>query len=146
MALDSITEQVIAGLIVLLIAAIAAWLWRRIRRNNSVKVEPFSFDEKVYRLLEAIYDLADGNPGNMVSGQEAAQQANIPHTTEDFDPVARHLQNSWLIRAQDVYLEALTITPAGIREIERRKGRHVTPGSTIAVEQDASQRMMKYGS
>jgi hypothetical protein len=80
--------------------------------NNQV-----NFEDRTWRLLETIYGLADGNPGKMVSGQEAAERANIPHTTEDFDPVASHLRDSELIKAQDVSLEILNTTPAGVRAV-----------------------------
>jgi hypothetical protein len=80
------------------------------------------FDARTWRLLEAIYELANGNPGVMVSGQEAAERANIPHTTEDYDLVARHLRDSGLITAQEIHLEVLNITPAGVSTVKREHG------------------------
>jgi hypothetical protein len=80
------------------------------------------FDARAWRLLEAIYDLAGGNPGKMVSGKEAAERANVPHTTEDYDPVATHLRDSGLIRLQDVHLEVINITPAGVSAVKRERG------------------------
>jgi hypothetical protein len=80
------------------------------------------FDARSWRLLETIYELASGNPGVMVSGQDAAQRANIPHTTENYDPVARYLRDSGLITAQDVYLEVLNITAAGVSTVKRERG------------------------
>jgi hypothetical protein len=83
---------------------------------------PDDFDARAWRLLEAIYDLAGGNPGTMVSGQEAAERANIPHTTEDYDPVARHLRDYQLIIVQGTYLEVITITPAGVSAVKGERG------------------------
>jgi hypothetical protein len=80
------------------------------------------FDARTWRLLEAIYHLAGGTPGKMVSGSEAAERANIPHTTEDYDPVARHLRDSGLIRVQGTHLEVLNITPAGVSTVKRERG------------------------
>jgi hypothetical protein len=80
------------------------------------------FDARTWRLLVAIYDLAGGNPGKMVSGTEAAERADIPHTTEAYDPVARHLRDSGLLRVQDDHLEVLNITPAGVSTVNRERG------------------------
>jgi hypothetical protein len=93
-----------------------AWAYREEERMHD------DFDERTWRLLEAIYDLAGGNPGKMVSGREAAERANVPHTTEDYDPVARHLRASGLITVQGTYLEAINITPAGVSTVKRERG------------------------
>jgi uncharacterized protein YqfA (UPF0365 family) len=82
------------------------------------------FDVRAWRLLEATYDLAGGNPAKLVSAKEAAERANIPHTTEDYDPVARYLQDSGQITVQGEYLEAINITPAGVSTMKRESGDH----------------------
>ncbi len=85
------------------------------------------FDVRAWRLLEAIYDLAGGDPGKVVSAKEAAERANIPHTTEDYDPVARYLRDSGQITVQGEYLEAMNITPAGVSTMKRESGDHPDP-------------------
>ena len=80
------------------------------------------FDARTWRLLEAIYDLADGNPGKMVSSRKAAEKANVPHTTEDYDPVARHLRDAGQITVQGTYFEVINITPAGVSTVKRERG------------------------
>jgi DNA-binding XRE family transcriptional regulator len=82
------------------------------------------FDARAWRLLQAIYDLAGGNPGKLVSAKKAAERANIPHTTEDYDPVARHLRDSGQITVQGEYPEAINITPAGVSTVGREEGDH----------------------
>jgi hypothetical protein len=72
--------------------------------------------------LEAIYDLAGGNPAKLVRAEEAAERANIPHTTEDYDPVARYLRDSGQITVQGEYLEGINITPAGVSTMKRESG------------------------
>ena len=77
------------------------------------------FEARTWRFLEAIHDLADGNPGKMVGSDEIAERANIPHTTEDFNPVAMHLRDSVLIREQGVGLQVFNITPAGVSKVKQ---------------------------
>ncbi len=80
------------------------------------------FETRTWRLLEAFYELSNGNPGQMVGGDNAAEQTNIPYTIEHFDPVARHLRDAGLIREQGVGLYAFNITPAGIRVVNEGRG------------------------
>ena len=138
----SITEEVIAGLIVAAPVAVAGWLRHR-RQNDSgesidrvrsavddavaaveaiEKPRPVrsSFDEKAHTLLEAFYDLADGNPATFLASQDAAERAGIPHTVQDFNPLALHLRDAGLIKEPGtVGLGLFKITPAGISEVER---------------------------
>jgi hypothetical protein len=79
-------------------------------------------DEKAKReaLLEAIYALAQGRPDKLVASEQAAERADIPHTIEDFNPVARHLKDSGLIEEPGtVGLDVFRITPAGMRAVEQ---------------------------
>jgi hypothetical protein len=79
-------------------------------------------DERTKReaLLEAIYVLAQGRPDKLVASEQAAERADIPHTIEDFNPVARHLRVSGLIEEPGtVGLDVFRITPAGIRAVEQ---------------------------
>ncbi len=47
-----------------------------------------SMEQHAQLLLGVSYDLAEGNPGQWVAGAEAAERANIPFTTQDYDPLA----------------------------------------------------------
>ena len=71
--------------------------------------------------MEAIYDLAQGRPDKLVASEKAAERVGIPHTVEDFNPVARHLRDSGLIEEPGtVGLEVFAgISPAGIRAVEQ---------------------------
>jgi hypothetical protein len=144
MSAFSITEQVIAGLIVAALVAVVGWLLRS-RQNASdesmdrvsravddavaaveaiEKPSPVrsSFDEKAHKLLEAFYDLADGDPAAFLASQDAADKAGIPHTAQDFNPLAIHLRDTGLIQEPGtVGLGLFRITPAGIREVERHR-------------------------
>jgi hypothetical protein len=79
------------------------------------------FEARTWRLLEAFYELSNGNPGEMVRSDEAAERANIPHTTEDFNPVAMHLRDSGLVREQGKGLLVFTITPAGVHAVNENR-------------------------
>lgn len=129
-------------MLVVAIVAAAGWLWRRRQTepgesmdavNSAVedavaaveaigKPSPVrsSLDEKAHTLLEAFYDLADGNPATFLASQDAAEKAGIPHTVEDFNPLALHLRDAGLVQEPGtVGLGLFKITPEGIREVER---------------------------
>ena len=95
----------------LLLAALA--LYARKRHNEKTKREA---------LLEAVYDLARGSPDKLVASEKAAERAGIPHTIQDFNPVARHLRDSGLIEEPGTAgLDVFRITPAGIRAVEQHR-------------------------
>ncbi len=75
-----------------------------------------------YRLLEAIYDLADGNPRTIVTSAKVAARTNLPHTFRDFYPLARHLKRLGLIQTASAagvgIVGMFRITPTGIRVVE----------------------------
>jgi hypothetical protein len=75
-----------------------------------------------YRLLEAIYDLADGAPRAIVASGKAAARTNLPHTFREFYPWARHLKGLGLIQTSSAVgvgiVGMFRITPTGIRLVE----------------------------
>jgi hypothetical protein len=98
---------------------------------SSVKrVARHSLEEQAYKLLEAIYDLAEGNPGQWVAGAEAAERAGIPFTRQDYDPLFRYLKQSGLVTTDDlVYNEVCKLTPKGVRVMEQAVSSIVHPDS-----------------
>ena len=98
---------------------------------SSVKrVARHSLEEQAYKLLEAIYDLAEGNTEQWVAGAEAAKRAGIPFTTQDYDPLFRCLKQSGLIATDNlVYNEFCKLTPKGIRIMEQVRSSTVPPES-----------------
>ncbi len=83
------------------------------------RVPRYSTEEQARQLYEAIYDLAEGNPGQWVAVPEAAERASIPFTTQDYDSLFRHLKQSGLITTDNlVYNEVCKLTPKGIRVME----------------------------
>jgi hypothetical protein len=88
---------------------------------SSVKrVARHSLEAQAYKLLEAIYDLAEGNPGQWVAGAEAAERAGIPFTMQDYDPLFRYLKQSGLVTTGNlVYNEVCKLTPKGVRVMEQ---------------------------
>ena len=98
---------------------------------SSVKrVARHSLEEQAYKLLEAIYDLAEGNPGQWVAGAEAAERAGIPFTRQDYDPLFRYLKQSGLVTTGNlVYNEVCKLTPKGVRVMERPVSSIVPPDS-----------------
>jgi hypothetical protein len=84
------------------------------------RVERHSIEEQAYRLLGAIYDIAEGNPKQWVAGTEAAKRAGIPFTTREYDPLFRYLKQSGLITTENLaYNEFCKLTPRGIRVMEQ---------------------------
>jgi hypothetical protein len=78
--------------------------------------------QEEYRLLEAIYDLADGDPQTIVASAKVAARTNLPHTFLDFYPLARHLKGLGLIQTSSAagvgIVGMFRITPTGIRLVE----------------------------
>jgi hypothetical protein len=111
--LDLLRDPVWQGvgiLATLLLAALG--LYARKRHNEKTK----------RALLEAIYDLAQGSPDRLVASEKAAESAGIPHTVEDFNPVAGQLRDSGLIEEPGtVGLDVFRITLAGIHAIEQNR-------------------------
>jgi hypothetical protein len=84
------------------------------------RVPRHAMEEQTYQLLRAIYDLADGNPGRWVAGAEAAERADIPFTTQDYDLLFRYLTQSGLITTDDlIHNEVCKLTPKGVRVVEQ---------------------------
>jgi hypothetical protein len=85
---------------------------RRVKRD--------SMEEQAGQLLRAIYDLAEGNPGQWVAVAEAAERAAIPFTAKDYFPSFQYLKQSELITTDNlVYNEVCKLTPEGIRVMEQ---------------------------
>ena len=113
MSLDNITEQVIAMLIGAAVLALVGSLIHRYR-----------FGKRTQRLLEVIYDLAEGDPDAIVDSREVVSRAGITHTRKDFGK----LLYSGVIRErgatfteQGVRFAEYSITPAGIRKVEQNR-------------------------
>lgn len=135
MSLDSIAEEVIAGLIVAAILAVVGFVWKRRRSNEQVSddakaaVEDFdvapqlsTFEEKAFLLLKAINDLASGNPGTIVFTDHAAQKAGTT-SVEELDPIVKYLKDERLVdNMKIVHNTHLKITPAGIRVVQQMTG------------------------
>ena len=94
------------------------------------RVPRYSNEEQARQLFEAIYDLAEGNPGQWVAGPEAVDRANIPFTTQDYDSLFRHLEQSGLITTDNlVHNEVCKLTPKGASVMERVANSVVAPDS-----------------
>jgi hypothetical protein len=130
--------QSIGVLVALLVALIsgAGWHIRARRQRQEVenafsaqvvapissvrRVPRHSMEKHTYQLLRAIYDLAEGNPGQWVAGADAAERADIPVTTRDYDLLFRYLRQSGLITTDNlVHNEICRLTPKGIRVVEQ---------------------------
>ena len=89
-----------------------------------------SMEQQAQLLLRAIYDLAEGNPGQWVAGAEAAERSSIPFTTQNYDPLFRYLKQSGLITTDNlVHNEVCKLTSKGIREVEQVVSSMVPPDS-----------------
>ena len=85
---------------------------RRVKRD--------SMEEQAAQLLRAIYDLADGNPGQWVAVAEAAERASIPFTAKDYYPSFQYLKQVGLITTDNlVYNEVCKLTPKGVGVMEQ---------------------------
>ena len=94
------------------------------------RVARHSMEERAYKLLGAIYDLAEGNPRQWVAGAEAAERAGIPFTMQDYDPLFRYLKQLGLVTTGNlVYNEVCKLTPKGVRVMEQAVSSKVSPDS-----------------
>jgi hypothetical protein len=74
-------------------------------------------------LLEGIYDLAGGYPGRHVDTVKAAENAEIPNTVQDLDPICRYLKNDeGCIDSPYAGFGVVTITPVGIDVVREQRG------------------------
>jgi hypothetical protein len=80
------------------------------------------FEARTWRLLEAIYELSNGNPETTVLSAKVAARTDIPHTLNDFYRLARHLKELGLIRTTSIagvgMVGMFKLTPRGIRLVE----------------------------
>ena len=117
MSPDSITQQAIA---ILTGAAVLALVGLLIHRW----VHRYSFGKRAQRLLEVIYDLAEGDPDAIVDSREVVKRAGVPYKRK----VYYRLLSSGVIRErgarfteQGVWFTEYSITSAGIREVEHNR-------------------------
>jgi hypothetical protein len=79
-----------------------------------------SMEQQAQQLQRAIYDLAEGNPGQRVAIAEAAERASIPFTAKDYNSPSQYLKQSGLITTDNlIHNEACKLTPNGIRVMEQ---------------------------
>jgi hypothetical protein len=96
---------------------------RRVKRD--------SMEEQAAQLMRAIYDLAEGNPGQWVAVTEAAERADIPFSAKDYFPSFQYLKQSGLITTDNlVYNEVCKLTPEGIRVMEQVTG-SMSPSDSV---------------
>jgi hypothetical protein len=128
---DSTTVQVIAYLIAAAMLAVVVLLLTRRRTNDAkaaledfdVAPHPSPFEEKAYTLLEAIYDLAGGDPTTYVDISEAAERAGLANTAGNINPVCRFLKNDeGYIDRIFAGWDVITITPTGIKAVRQQRG------------------------
>jgi hypothetical protein len=76
----------------------------------------------VYRPLEAIHDLASGDPQTAVLSARVSARAGIPNTYQAFTSPTRYLKELGLIRTTGTtgtgFVGMFLITPTGIRLVE----------------------------
>jgi hypothetical protein len=97
------------------------------------RVPRHSTEEQAYRLFEAIYELAEGNPEQWVAGPEAAERAGIPFTPQNYDPLFRYLKQSGLITTENlVHNQVCKLTLKGVRVMERVANPVTTPDSVYS--------------
>jgi hypothetical protein len=95
---------------------------RRVKRD--------SMEEQAAQLLRAIYDLAEGNHGQLVAVAEAAERADIPFTAEAHYPSFQYLKQLGLITTDNlVYNEVCKLTPNGVEVMEQVLSSEVPSGS-----------------
>ncbi len=139
--------QIIGVFVSLLVSLISGIGWYIRRRKQRQEVDskffaqapPISSVRRVPRqpieqhaqlLLRGIYDLAEGNPGQWVTGAEAAQRASIPSTTQDYDRLFRYLKQPGLITTDNlIHNEVCKPMPKVIREMEQVVSSMVPPDS-----------------
>jgi predicted negative regulator of RcsB-dependent stress response len=89
-----------------------------------------SMERQAQQLLRAIYDLAEGNPGQWVAVAEAVESADLPFTAKDYYAASQYLKQSKLITTDNlVHDEVCRLTPKGIREVEQAVGSMIPPDS-----------------
>ncbi len=126
-SLNSFTEGIIVGIIVTVVgAAILAALGLGWRLWLSPRWQRYIFRQRTQRLLQAIYDLAEGNPDAIVDSMRAAELAGVSPAEEDFYPLARQLLRARLIEQRGIGVieheggfTSYSITPAGIHAVKQ---------------------------
>ncbi len=80
------------------------------------------YNVQAYRLLEAIYDLSEGDSQTIVASARVAARTNLPHTFREFYPLTRHLRRLGLIQTSSTagvgIVGLFRITPTGLRLVE----------------------------
>ena len=80
------------------------------------------YNAKAYRLLEAVYDLASGDPQTAVLSTRVSARTGIPNNYRAFSSPSRYLKELGLIRTTGITSTGLVgmflITPTAIRLVE----------------------------
>lgn len=80
------------------------------------------YNARAYGLLEAVHDLADGDPRTAVLSERVSARTGIPNTYRSLSPPSKHLKELGLIRTTGTTGLSLVgmflITPTGIRLVE----------------------------
>jgi len=80
------------------------------------------YNARAYRLLEAVHDLAGGDPQTAVLSARMSARIGIPNTYRELSVPSRYLKEPRLIRTTGVTGTGLVgmflITPTGIRLVE----------------------------
>jgi hypothetical protein len=80
------------------------------------------YNAKAYRLLDAIHDLAGGDPQTVVLSARVSARTGIPNTYQAFTSASRYLKGLGLIRTTGTtgtgIVGLFLITPTGVRLVE----------------------------
>jgi hypothetical protein len=80
------------------------------------------YNAKAYRLLEAIHDIAGGDPQTTVLSARVSASSGIPNTYRAFTSPSRYLKDLGLIRTTGTtgtgIIGMFQVTPTGIRLVE----------------------------
>ncbi len=75
--------------------------------------------ERIERLLRAMYDLADGEPGKWVDGHKAAEAADVREQFLEYEPMCKYLEGSGFITARGlIHHDWIELTSKGISAVE----------------------------
>ncbi len=117
MSLVIITKQAITGMVATTVLAVVSLLiYRWLHR--------YRFSKRTQRLLEVIYDLAEGDSDAIVDSRKLVKRAGIAYRKKAFNWLLRSgaiMERGAKFTDQGIWFTEYSITPAGIREVERRR-------------------------
>lgn len=117
MSIDIVAEQVIAGMIAAALLVTLGLLMHRWLRQHR-------FGKRTHQLLEAIYDLAEGNSDAIVDSRKVVKRAGIAYKKKALNRLLSSgaiIERGATFTDQGIWFTEYSITPAGIREVERRR-------------------------